>query len=253
MARPSDPQARQRLLAAASKVFVEKGLDRAKVEDITHAAGLSKGAFYLHFASKEQAFTEILTAALAEVAQIVTSGLSEVAEFFALGLETMVRRCLERDVQLFEVIWKHRAIMRLVLLEGGGSADYLHLTETLVQPLRDQVIACIELGITRGFYRKDLDPKSAALFCSGGFNQFACEMLRQKKKPDLRAELRRIHRYVARAFGTPEFAAIADRVHGSAASAPEPEAIAPEEEHSAVHGRPGKRAPARARKQLRSA
>jgi hypothetical protein len=125
----------------------------------------------------------------------------------------MLRRCLERDVQLFEVIWKHRAIMRLVLLEGGGSADYLHLTETLVQPLRDQVVACIELGIERGFYKKDLDAKSAATFCSGGFNQFACEMLRQKKKPDLLSALRHFHRYIAHAYGTPELAAAADRVH----------------------------------------
>jgi AcrR family transcriptional regulator len=230
MPRPSDPQARQRLLAAASKVFVDKGLDRAKVEDITHAAGLSKGAFYLHFESKEQAFTEILTAALAEVAQIATNSLSEVEGLFAQGLEPMLRRWLERDVQLFEVIWKHRAIMRLVLLEGGGSADYVHLTETLVQPLRDQIVACIELGVESGFYREDLEAKSAALFCSGGFNQLACEMLRQKKKPDFRAELRQLHRYIARAFGTAEFAAAADRVH----AAPFAEHV---EERTAVHGR----------------
>jgi AcrR family transcriptional regulator len=238
MSRPSDPQARQRLLAAASKVFVDKGLDRAKVEDITHAAGLSKGAFYLHFASKEQAFTEILTAALAEVARIATSCLSEVEGLFAQGLDALLRDWLERDVKLFEVIWKHRAIMRLVLLEGGGSADYVHLTETLVQPLRGQVVSCIELGVEHGFYRADLDARSAALFCSGGFNQLACEMLRQKKKPDFRAELRQLHRYIARAFGTGELAAAAERVHAAPLSEHE-------EERTAVHGR--------ARNQARSA
>ena len=235
MPRPSDPRARERLLSAATQVFVEKGLDRAKVEDITAAAGSSKGAFYLHFASKEQAFTEILRAALTEVAQIATSHLAEVHELFAQGVEAMLRGCLDRDVQLFEVIWKHRAIMRLVLLEGGGSVDYVHLTETLVQPMRDQVILAIERGIECGFYREDLDPKSAALFCSGGFNQLACHMLRQKKKPDLRGELSKIHRYSARAFGTSEFAAAADRVCG------EPAAEQPEET-TKVRARPGKHA-----------
>jgi AcrR family transcriptional regulator len=231
MPRPSDPRARERLLSAASQVFVDKGLDRAKVEDITHAAGLSKGAFYLHFASKEQAFTEILRAALTEVAQVATSHFAEFEGLFAQGVEPMLRRCLERDVQLFEVVWKHRAIMRLVLLEGGGSVDYVHLTETLVQPLRDQVVAAIELGIARGFYREDLDPTSAASFCSGGFNQLACQMLRQKKKPDLRTELCKLHVYCARAFGTPEFAAAAERVYAQSEHA---------EEQTRVRARPGK-------------
>jgi AcrR family transcriptional regulator len=62
MARPSDPKAKSRLLEAAERVFIERGLDRAKVEDITRAAGLSKGAFYLHFKTKDDAFKEILAA-----------------------------------------------------------------------------------------------------------------------------------------------------------------------------------------------
>ena len=56
MARPSDPNARMRLLEAARRIFIEHGLDRAKVEDITREAGLSKGAFYLHFKTKDDAF-----------------------------------------------------------------------------------------------------------------------------------------------------------------------------------------------------
>ena len=75
MPRPSDPQARVRLLAAAKKAFVEKGLDRAKVEDITQAAGMSKGAFYLLYESKDQLVMEVL----GEVEDELRSTLSEVA------------------------------------------------------------------------------------------------------------------------------------------------------------------------------
>lgn len=212
MPRPSDPSARARLLGAASSVFVSKGLDRAKVEDITQAAALSKGAFYLHFSSKEQAFTEILSGALEEVAQIVTRGLEEQRKLFALGTEPMLKRCLERDVELFEVLWKHREIMGLVLLEGCGSPDYLHLAETLIQRLREQVIDAIQFGIDSGYYRSNIDPRCAATFCSGGFNQVACEMLRRNHKPDFASELCEYHQYVARAFGTPELIAAAERV-----------------------------------------
>ncbi len=70
MPRPSDPNAKGRLLKAAEQVFIEHGLERAKVEAITRAAGLSKGAFYLHFRTKDDAFKAILAGALAELGAI---------------------------------------------------------------------------------------------------------------------------------------------------------------------------------------
>ncbi|AHH20234.1 putative transcriptional regulator, TetR family [Nocardia nova SH22a] len=42
------------LLDAAARVLVDKGADATTVDDITRAAGVSKGAFYLHFRSKQE-------------------------------------------------------------------------------------------------------------------------------------------------------------------------------------------------------
>jgi len=213
MPRPSDPFARARLLAAARKVFVEKGLDRAKVEDITQAASLSKGAFYLHFESKERAFTEILSEALDEVEAIVARGHREHEAAYEKGLEEMLNAILERNVEILEVIWKHRAIMALVRLEGGGSADYQHLTEMFVQRIEKRVEELIVFGIEHGYYRPDVDPKSAASFSSGGYDRVVCQVLREKNKPDFRAILRQIELYVVYAFGTPKLIEIAKRVY----------------------------------------
>jgi AcrR family transcriptional regulator len=215
MPRPSDPQARVRLLAAARKTFVEKGLDRAKVEDITQAAGMSKGAFYLHFQSKEQAFTEILSEALSEVGAIVAQGHANVATLYEQGLDHLVSHWLEQDIKVFDVVWKHRAIMALVLLEGGGSADYQHLKEMFVQRVEKQVETLIVFGMERGYYRPDLEPAQAANFISGGFDRLACQMLREKKKPDVRALMLQAHLFVIHALGTPELIALAARIHGS--------------------------------------
>src|SRR5689334_5499584 len=71
MPRPSDPHARARLLDAARTVFSERGLDRAKVEDITTLAQLSKGAFYLHFQSKEEAFRELLAGVVSHLESMI--------------------------------------------------------------------------------------------------------------------------------------------------------------------------------------
>lgn len=42
-----------RILNAAEKLFIRYGIARTSVEDIANEAGISKGAIYLHFASKE--------------------------------------------------------------------------------------------------------------------------------------------------------------------------------------------------------
>src|SRR5512142_2287504 len=60
MPRPARPGVHDDLLEAARNEFARRGLERARVEDVARRAGVSKGAFYLHFQSKEQAFEELL-------------------------------------------------------------------------------------------------------------------------------------------------------------------------------------------------
>ncbi|MGH6913233.1 MAG: TetR/AcrR family transcriptional regulator [Geminicoccales bacterium] len=54
MPRPNvEPQRRRQILAAATRVFAQGGLATARMEDVAAAAGISKGAIYLYFPSKE--------------------------------------------------------------------------------------------------------------------------------------------------------------------------------------------------------
>jgi len=53
-------QTRSRLIDAALRIFAEQGYDHATVEEISLAAGYSKGAYYFHFDSKEDIFIELL-------------------------------------------------------------------------------------------------------------------------------------------------------------------------------------------------
>jgi AcrR family transcriptional regulator len=56
----SREQTMQRLLDAAQKIIAKKGLEGASVEDISAAAGYSRGAFYSNFGSKYDLFIELL-------------------------------------------------------------------------------------------------------------------------------------------------------------------------------------------------
>lgn len=49
----------QKILDTAERLFIEKGYDRASLQDIIDATGLSKGAIYHHFASKEDIFYSV--------------------------------------------------------------------------------------------------------------------------------------------------------------------------------------------------
>jgi AcrR family transcriptional regulator len=55
------------ILDAADRVFVEKGLTEAKMEDVAAAAELSKGTLYLYFKSKDALFVAVATRIIDEV------------------------------------------------------------------------------------------------------------------------------------------------------------------------------------------
>jgi AcrR family transcriptional regulator len=201
MPRPSDPNAKSRLLEAAERVFSEKGLDRAKVEDITTQAGLSKGAFYLHFNSKGDAFKELLSEMLAHLQTRMDAVKGACLPSLDQGLEQSLEQGLARDLEMFEFIWKNRALMRITL-EGGRSADYQHLIEHFASNAQSETEVLLRQGVATGVYRKDLDVQVAAAFIAGGYDRFARQLVRETKKPDLRTRLRELRWMVVAGVGT---------------------------------------------------
>lgn len=53
-------ETRQRLLDAAERVFLRRGLQGSSVEEIAAEAGFTRGAFYSNFRSKDELFVELL-------------------------------------------------------------------------------------------------------------------------------------------------------------------------------------------------
>lgn len=49
----------QRLLAAATRLFAERGYERTSVQEIVEAAGVTKGALYHYFGSKDDLLHEV--------------------------------------------------------------------------------------------------------------------------------------------------------------------------------------------------
>jgi AcrR family transcriptional regulator len=58
--RPPRGEVRERLLATALSVFTERGYDRSTLDQVSAAAGFSKGAVYSNFASKDELFLALM-------------------------------------------------------------------------------------------------------------------------------------------------------------------------------------------------
>src|ERR1700710_1633291 len=55
-----NPERERRILDAAARLIVHYGYDKTTVDEIAREAGISKGAIYLHFKSKEDLFEALL-------------------------------------------------------------------------------------------------------------------------------------------------------------------------------------------------
>jgi len=53
---------RQRILEAAGELFSKQGFDQVGINEVMQAAGMTRGAFYSHFESKSQLYSEAIRA-----------------------------------------------------------------------------------------------------------------------------------------------------------------------------------------------
>jgi TetR/AcrR family transcriptional regulator, transcriptional repressor for nem operon len=64
VSREKAAENRKRIVETASRMFREDGFDRAGIDAIMKAAGLTHGGFYCHFGSKDDLAAEAVTSAL---------------------------------------------------------------------------------------------------------------------------------------------------------------------------------------------
>lgn len=190
MARHADPTARSSLIAAARKEFVKNGLMRARVEDITAACGLSKGAFYLHFESKEALFRS-LVAELMEHVTAHTNSRDEAYRREAKGKKIDVITwgnavaAVDRreDLALLELLWSWRDVCS-VLLRGSSGTEF----EGVLWELIDAQVARVarECGVLQKeqLIRSDLPGDLLGHMVVGTYMMMARKLVDMPEKPD---------------------------------------------------------------------
>lgn len=188
MARRPRPGAHEALLDAAREEFARAGVEGARVEDVARRAGISKGAFYLHFATKHDAFAEIVQRFLGALEDHVRrrheveEQVGRDARHGADGLGALFEAECAQDVELLEVLWRHRQIVAAV---EAGPRRYRDLFAEFRRRIRALLANRIGERQRAGVLRGDVDAEIFADIVVGAYEDLARRMSDMREKPDL--------------------------------------------------------------------
>lgn len=147
---------RQAFLTAALDEFFERGFAAARMDDIARRAGLSKGALYLYFESKEALFTALIdTIAAPNVERLERAAAAAPSAAAALhALMTLAPRLI-RDTPLPRVA-------KVILADSRAFPDVVRRYRTQIV---DRVLGIVAGILARGQESGELaveDPKLTA-------------------------------------------------------------------------------------------
>ncbi|RKG95141.1 TetR/AcrR family transcriptional regulator [Corallococcus carmarthensis] len=199
MPRPADPKARSALIASARAEFAKRGVKGARISDITAATGLSKGAFYLHFPSKEALFAALVEDFLAALERLATERKSRMDRFCVQyggvpgpgdvaarseRYRDFLRMEAALDVEMLELMWDQRELVTALIVGSQGTAF-----ESVMWDVVDREVDRIarEFHHLRGQQpdTPDVDPSLFGSFVVGTYLLLARRMGRLTQKPDL--------------------------------------------------------------------
>ena len=146
-------ETKKKIYETAKELFLEYGVDNVSVDSIVEAAGISKGAFYLHYESKD---------ALASI--LITDYVKEIDSDYKNYLETIGNDVSSPDILLFLTEKVAEILENKIGFEKMKILYKLHITKTIdtqssVSYNRDLYTVysdILERGITRGEFTSDL-------------------------------------------------------------------------------------------------
>ena len=164
MAARADRQAdrRRQILAAAVKVFAEKGFHESRVGDVAEEAGIAYGLVYHYFASKEELLETIFrttwTEMLARVEEVEAAGVS--ASEAVRQVTALLLRTWRRDPNLVRVLVREVTRNQHVQQELEEITSAMEALERIVRR-----------GQETGEFRAELDPRLAAVVFYGALEE----------------------------------------------------------------------------------
>lgn len=158
------PEARSsEILDAALAVFCENGFSAAKMDDVARRAGISKGAVYLYFKSKDAILEALIERSVGDLARNAAHIVEQFAavdpvETYRNFLRTMFTAISDPAIN---------AAPRIVFAEAGRKPELArYYRENVIDIGKSAIWALIEAGVARGEFRP-ID-REVAMRCIAG-------------------------------------------------------------------------------------
>jgi TetR/AcrR family transcriptional regulator len=140
----------KRIVVAARKVFAQRGLAGARMDEIARVAGVNKALPYYYFRNKEELHRFVLETMIAQI-----SGQMESPAVLAMDPPERVKALVNLT---FDFVTRNPAYPRLIQREMMAGRRALHwMVVAHHRPLHKRAVKTIREGIARGQFRA-VDP-----------------------------------------------------------------------------------------------
>ena len=165
MLDPGEPKFRRRkadrpgeIVAAALAVFAEKGFAAARLDEIARRAGVSKGALYLYFETKDELFRAVVAQAVAPNMQMIRAMIAN----HPGPIADLLRRLAERVGVVVETL-PVGGVLKMVIGEARNFPELARVWhDDLVAHVLGALTEAIATAQARGEVRAG-DPRAYAL------------------------------------------------------------------------------------------
>lgn len=180
---------RENILSTAKKHFLRDGLDGASLRNIVKDAGLTTGAFYKYFPTKESLFDALIDPYVEHIYQIYDAVL---ADFEVLSPEEQTDHMTassEEGIELIiDYVYDNYDSFRLLLKCGdsGKYADFIHsMVEREIQSTRNYMETLQRAGIDIPTVKNDLLHMVSTGFFSSVFQIIEHDMDKETAKRNI--------------------------------------------------------------------
>ena len=185
----------ERIIMVSEKEFLDKGFRGASLRAIVKKAGVTTGAFYGYFKSKEELFDAL-----------VKEHATNLLEFFSNILEEFKNMPLEQQLssmaevsslglkKMFEYIWEHKMVFELIVKSSDGTKY-----ENFIQEISQK-----DIESTDDFYRilemqgksvERIDPLIEQIVINSTFTSFFNLILRDIPKEEAKRGLLQMFKF----------------------------------------------------------
>lgn len=161
-----------KILEAAKAEFLEKGFKSASLRNIVKTAGVTTGAFYGYYKSKEELFDALVS----EQYGVFMGMFTQTQNAFSKlppeeQIEKMGKQSGEGMQRMLDYAYEHKDIFKLILCSSEGT-EYENLIHDMVKIEVDATHRFADITYKLGYPKYSVDPILEHMLVSGLFSAF---------------------------------------------------------------------------------